>query len=115
VEFKENEPYLVTSLDGSRAVVHFAPICDHARTQQHEAELALLVERSQAVACDLSRTTLIASDWLRWLARLQAKAKATGKIFGLAGMTENILATADVLGLGEKLNKVASVGDVWNL
>ena len=36
-------------------------------------------------------------------------------IFGLAGMKENVLATADVLGLGEKLNKVASVDDVWKL
>ncbi len=67
------------------------------------------------MACDLSRTALIASDWLRWLARLQAKAKATGKIFGLVGMNENVQATADVLGLGERLNKVATVADVWNL
>ncbi|MFY9822335.1 MAG: STAS domain-containing protein [Thermoanaerobaculia bacterium] len=115
MEFRENDPYIVTQLDGGRAVVHIAPICDHARTQQHEAALALLVERNEAVACDLSQTTLIASDWLRWLARLQAKAKAAGKIFGLAGMNENVLATADVLGLGEKLNKVASVEEVWSL
>jgi anti-anti-sigma regulatory factor len=115
VEFKENDPYIVTQLDGGRAVIHIAPICDHARTQKHEVELANLVETSQAVACDLSQTTLIASDWLRWLARLQAKAKAAGKLFGLAGMNENVLATADVLGLGEKLNKVAGVEDVWSL
>lgn len=115
MEFKENEPYIVTRLDGGRTVVHIAPICDHARTQQHEAELSLLVETSQAVACDLSQTTQIASDWLRWLARLQAKAKAAGKIFGLAGMNENVLVTADVLGLGKKLKLVANVEQVWNL
>lgn len=115
MEFKEDEPYIVTHPAAGRAVVHFAPICDHARTRQHETELAGLVETSQAVACDLSQTTQIASDWLRWLARLQAKARDTGKIFGLAGMKENVLATADVLGLGEKLNKVATVADVWKL
>ena len=115
MEFKEDEPYIVTRPAASRAVVHFAPSCGHARTWQHETELAGLVESSQAVACDLFQTTQIASDWLRWLARLQAKARDTGKIFGLAGMKENVLATADILGLGEMLNKVASVEDVWKL
>jgi anti-anti-sigma regulatory factor len=115
VEFSEDQPYLVERLTDGRAVVRFAPICDHDRSRQHEDELTTLVETSQAIACDLSQTTQIASDWLRWLARLQAKATVTGKIFGLAGMRENVLATADVLGLGEKLKKADSVEGVWKL
>ena len=115
MEFSEDLPYVMNRPEEGRAVVRFAPICDHARTRQHEDELAGLVETCQAVACDLSQTTYIASDWLRWLARLQAKAKETGKVFGLAGMNENVLGTADVLGLGEKLRKAGSVEEVWAL
>lgn len=115
MEFSEDQPYVVIPSEEGRAVVRFAPICDHARTRRHEDELAGLVETCQAVACDLSQTTQIASDWLRWLARLQAKAKESGKVFGLAGMNENVLATADVLGLGANLRKAPSVEEVWNL
>ena len=115
MEFSEEQPYVVEHLGDGRAVVHFAPICDHDRTLRHEEELTTLLEISQAVACDLSQTTLIASDWLRWLARLQAKATATGKTFGLAGMREDVLATADVLGLGDRLKKADSVEGVWQL
>jgi anti-anti-sigma regulatory factor len=115
VEFDEDQPYAVTHPTDDRAIVHFAPICDHARTKRHEDELSTLVETNQAVACDLSQTIQIASDWLRWLARLQAKAKDSGKIFGLAGLNQNVLATADVLGLGDKLRKADSVEGVWKL
>lgn len=115
MEFNEDQPYLVERLTEGRAVVRFAPLCDHARTRQHEDELTMLIETCQAVACDLSQTALIASDWLRWLARMQAKATATGKIFGVAGMRQNVLVTADVLGLADRLKKAESVEGVWKL
>lgn len=115
MEFLESQPFRIEQLDGKRAVVQFAPICDHARTKEHEDNLSQLVERADIVAADLSGTTSISSDWLRWLGRLTIKAQQTGKVFAVIGMNETVRSTADVLALGDQLKLAGTIEEVWRL
>jgi anti-anti-sigma regulatory factor len=111
----ENSPYEIHYAGKGQVIVRFAVICDHPRLKAHEDALADLVARSDAVACDLSETSIIASDWLRWLGRMAINARNAGKHVAVAGASEAVKATSDVLGLDSALKFVDKVEDVWNL
>jgi len=113
--FDDNTPYEIEELPDGRAVIKFAPICDHQRLDEHENQLNSVVEQHTAVACDMSETKAIASDWLRWIARLAIKAEKAGTIFALADVDDGVRQTADLLGIQESLRVVDSVEDVWTL
>lgn len=99
----------------SRVTVVFAAQCHQARTKMHEAELADLVEHFDAVACDLTGTDAIASEWLRWLARLTKRAQQTGKTLALVGMQESVRRTTDDIALRNDLVVVDRINEVWQL
>src|SRR5579863_430398 len=61
------------------AVVTFAERCYQYRSKADEDKLAGLVERFDLVACDLTHTDAIASEWLRWMARMSLQANSAGK------------------------------------
>ncbi|MBL7076627.1 MAG: STAS domain-containing protein [Kiritimatiellae bacterium] len=113
--FDDSTPYEVDERTAERAVIRFAPICDHQRLAEHEDELNSVVEQHAAVACDMSETKMIASDWLRWIARLAIKAEKAGTTFAVAGVNDIVSQTADLLGIKESLTVVDSVEDVWSL
>lgn len=111
-----NGPFEIhPDLANNRAVVVFAPQCHHARTKVHEDQLADLVEHFDAVACDISASDAIASEWLRWLARLTTRALRTGKTLALVGMRDSVRQTTDELALRDGLVVVNSVKEVWEL
>lgn len=99
----------------NRVTVVFAAQCHQARTKKHETEMADLVERFDAVACDLTGTDAIASEWLRWLARLTKRAQRTGKTLALVGMRESVRKTTDDIALRNDLVVVNTVNEVWQL
>lgn len=109
---ERQEPFVVQE-DAERklAIVIFAEKCYHHRTKDHEDKLAALVERFDFVACDLSRTDAIASEWLRWLARLSARARAMSKRLYLVGVKDAVLTTTDVLGLKAEFMMVNEVAE----
>jgi hypothetical protein len=113
VKFSPKEPFKVAPIDEKKVVVHFAPIVSRLRTRESDDELSGLVDDYDFIACDLSRTKLIASDWLRFLNRLTIKAKSTGKILALAGLQANVLEMADILAL-KNFVKVRQVEEVWS-
>ncbi len=113
--FDDSTPYEVDEPTAERAVIRFAPICDHQRTKEHEDELSRVVAQHTAVSCDMSQTKTIASDWLRWIARLAIQAGQTGTVFALAGLSDNVSQTADLLGIRESLTVVDTIEDVWSL
>ncbi|HEX4956223.1 MAG TPA: STAS domain-containing protein [Thermoanaerobaculia bacterium] len=113
-ELGPDEPYRIQEDEEQRrAVVWFAVRCDHPRTKALEDQLANLVASYDRVACEVSRTRVMGSDWLRWLARLTARAKAAGKVLALVGMGETLGRTADVLGLQDELVMKAALDEVW--
>ncbi len=109
----DDVPYRIEPGRKSRVVVEFAPICDHFRTRSHEDELMDLVGGYDAIACDLSRTESIGSEWLRWLKRMTAAARRMGKKVALVGVQDAVRESADVLGLQGELLLVSNIEEVW--
>jgi anti-anti-sigma regulatory factor len=93
------------------AIVTFAERCYQYRSKADEDTLAGLVERFDLVACDLTHTDAIASEWLRWMARMSIQANSAGKKLFLVGVKEQVLKTADVLGLKEELRMVKTLDE----
>jgi len=114
MDFLPEEPFRVEHLGGGRAIVHFNSRCDQARTLEHEKKLADLVATENAIVCDLSRTAVMASDWLRWLARLTSEARHAGKILAIVGLGGVVRKSTDVLGLGSALVLVDSIEEAWS-
>ena len=104
--------FTVEPINDNHVVVHFAPICNQDRTPEYDDALADLVDEYNAIACDLSQTRLIASDWLRWLDRLSIRADKLGKKLVLAGVKANVDELTDILSL-KHLVKVKSIEEVW--
>ncbi len=113
MSFADDVPYRIEPRGESRVVVEFAPICDHFRTRRHEDELMELLGRYEAIACDLSRTESIGSEWLRWLKRMTAAARRMGKKVALVGVQDAVRESADVLGLQGELLLVSNIEEVW--
>jgi anti-anti-sigma regulatory factor len=97
--------------DRKLAIATFAANCYQNRTTTDEEQLARLVDRFDNVACDLTLTEAIASDWLRWIARLSTRAKKVGKRVFLVGVKEQVLKTSDLLGLKEELTIVKTLAE----
>jgi anti-anti-sigma regulatory factor len=111
----EKAPYMIETLAPGQAVVRFSEICDHTRTTAHEKQLSGLVEAHSHIACDLSQTRVMTSDWLRWLGRLTIKAKKINKEFVVVGVSESLLESADALALKGKFNYARTGEEVWAL
>ncbi len=114
MEFSSNEPFKIVPIDKKRGVIHFAPIVNQDRTRERDDQLNGLVDQYDAIACDLSRTKLVASDWLRFLNRLTIKARSAGKTLALAGLQGNVREMTDILSL-RNLVIVDQVEEVWEL
>jgi anti-anti-sigma regulatory factor len=108
----DDRPYLIEE-DGDRAVIRFAAICDHERTHAQEQELLGLVERSAQIACDLSKTVTLSSEWFRWLYRLAVKAERQGKTFALVGVSADLKESADAIALKDKFIYRDRIEEVW--
>ena len=106
-------PFEIEMLGDDRAVVRFAEICDHERTDQWRLQLTNLVAESSEIVCDLSLTETIVSGWLRLLETLTVRAEESGKRFILASVRQSIRESADVMGVGKRLEFVRSVADGW--
>ena len=72
-----------------------------------------LVERYDAVACDLSSTEAIGSVWLRWMQRMSVTAERMGKRVALVALGDPVRETADVLGLEGQLLLVSTIEEAW--
>jgi len=77
--------------------------------------LSDILERFEAVACDVSNTEALASDWLRWFERLTIRAARTGKTFAVVGMRPTVQKTTDDLALRDRLVVVDELQEVWEL
>ena len=98
----EDAPFIIEKFDDRKlAVITFAKQCDYLRTENHEKDLFSLVEHFEIIACDLTHTETIASEWLRWLAMMAKQARRSGKKLFLFGVKKQVLKTADLLGLNE--------------
>ncbi len=113
MDFPDHVPFKAEPADEKRVIVRFASTCDQVRTKEQDDALSDLIERYDAVACDVSATDSISSDWLRWLSLLTGRARRAGKTMALVGANENMRDTAEVLGLGNKLVYARSVKEVW--
>lgn len=107
------KPYQIEDKKGNRVVLRFAAECNHRRERAHDEELQKLVETRQVIACDLSETEHMASEWIRLLVKLNQKAKRSGARFGVVGVRDTVLTTADYIGMKDKLDTVKSVEEVW--
>ena len=108
----EDAPFIIEEFkDRQLAVVTFAKQCDYLRTENYEKDLFSLVERFEIIACDFTHTDTIASEWLRWLAKMAAQARRTGKNLFLFGVKEQVLKTADVLGVKEGIETKTSLAE----
>jgi anti-anti-sigma regulatory factor len=96
---QETMPYAIKVTSPEQAVVRFADICDHTRATLHELELVGLVEMHARVVLDLSKTIVMTANWLRWLAGLTKQAKKANKEIMVAGMSESLKESAEVLAL----------------
>jgi len=101
--------------DNDRATIMFARQCHQARTRAHEESLSDVLEKCGAVACDVSNTEVLASDWLRWFERLTLRAARTGKTFAVVGMRPSVQKTTDDLALRDRLVAVGDLEEVWAL
>lgn len=106
-----DRPYEIEHRDEHTTVVRYAAICDQPRTRTHDDELAALVSAGKTVICDLSSTTHMATEWLRWLARLSARARDEGTVFKLAGVSEQNRQKADMVGLADEFVSVKTIAE----
>jgi anti-anti-sigma regulatory factor len=109
----KDTPYTIEQIGPERAIVRFAKFCDHERSGQYEKQLSALVETHDCIACDLSQTQSMKSDWLRWLCRMTLKAKKLDKEFVMVGVSESIKDLADVLAIEDKFSYAETVENVW--
>jgi anti-anti-sigma regulatory factor len=108
----EDAPFRIEdSGDPKLALVTFAKQCDYLRTEKYEKDLFSLVEGYEIIACDFTHTETIASEWLRWLAKMAAQARRTGKNLFLFGVKEQVFKTADVLGVKEEIQTRSSLAE----
>ena len=106
-------PYRIDRFDGGRVIVRFAEICDHERREEWITELRELVETADQVVCDLSQTHNIVSGWFRLLEHLTVDAEASGKRFVVAAVRESVRKSADVIGVGKRIQFVPTVEEGW--
>lgn len=105
-------PYEINDLDEGRTIIRFAEICDHRRDRWVPA-LDKLVETTDQIVCDLSDTDSMASGWFRLLERLTLNAKNSGKRFLVANVSESLRETADVIGVGKRIEFIDTVDEGW--
>jgi len=106
-------PYEIERRDERHAIVRFAEICDHERTDDRRRELNELVSTFDQIVCDLTHTRTIVSGWIRLLESLSVEAEKTGKRFVVAGVSDTVKESADVIGVGSRLKHVGSVEQGW--
>lgn len=112
--FPDDRPFAITYPDEGRAVIQFAPICDHDRTPQLEAEFLSVIRQCDQVVCDLAQTKQIVSAWIRIIERMTSDASKMGKSVVVAAGNDHIVhEIADVQGIGGRLEFVASVEEAW--
>lgn len=109
----DDTPFAVEAIGDNRAVVRFAQICDHERTEELRTQLFDLVANMSQIVCDLSQTETIVSGWLRLLETLTDRAESSGKRFVLAGVRDTVKATSDLIGVGKRLVIAESVENGW--
>ncbi|MEA1927251.1 MAG: STAS domain-containing protein [Candidatus Auribacterota bacterium] len=112
MEFSPKEPYKIIPQDKHYVVIQFAPKCDQVRRKEQEDELEKLVEDYNIIACDLSKTEMMGTDWIRWLERLSIEAGNRGKMFVLVAMGELVKQTADIIGLKGKFKMKDTLEEV---
>lgn len=95
-------PYEVQPLDKD-VVVTFTQHVDHERTPEYDHDLENLVERHELVICDISKSSKVTSDWLRFFLRLSIKARKMGKRVAIIGMRDNVKEVSNMLGLLDDL------------
>lgn len=110
-----NEPFRIEGIDDRHVLVKFARRCDQERTKELEEKLMALLARYDYVGCDLSQTTTILTEWLKWLLVLTVKAHHNGKVLAVIGMNETVRKTADYTGVKEGLVEVKTVEEAWSL
>ena len=108
----EDTPFHVDEIDAERAVVRFAEYVDHRRTAHRDDELKKAMRQHNKLACDVTSTVEIDSDWLALLADIGVEAKQAGKRVGIVGLSKTLRKSADVLGL-TVLEHYDSVDEVW--
>jgi anti-anti-sigma regulatory factor len=109
----DDVPYRIERADERRAIVRFAEICDHERTAERRRALNELIATVDEVVCDLTNTRTIVSGWIRLLEQLSVDAERMGKRFIVAGVSEIVKKSADIIGVGERLTIVKTVEQGW--
>jgi len=85
------DAYTIEPLSHRGLIVRFAKFCNHTRTTAHEKQLTVLVGSYARIACDVSQTQYMSSDWMRWLCRMPSKPASLGKEFGYGWCIKKLL------------------------
>lgn len=107
-------PFIFESKDKRRVIVKFAKVVDHDRNLSFADDLKKLVRRYTFIACDLTKTEIIISDWLRFLCKLTIEAKNSGKVLAIVGMKPNLKKSSDVIGLSTCFRFFDNLKKVWD-
>ena len=108
----EDLPFCVEEIDSDRAIVRFAEYVDHRRTAKLDDQLRDAMRQHLKLACDLTATVEVDSDWLTLLADITVEANQAGKRVAMVGLSETLQHSADILGL-TSLQLCGSVDEVW--
>ncbi|HKY34535.1 MAG TPA: STAS domain-containing protein [Polyangiaceae bacterium] len=108
----DNVPFRIEALDDDRTLVTFAEFVDHRRTRELEKQLEDAIGSSRRIACDVSQSRAIDSDWMTLLDELSIDAKKSGKRLAIVGLSEELQTSADAIGL-PNLKFVALLEEAW--
>jgi anti-anti-sigma regulatory factor len=96
--------YIIDEIDDDQAVIKFADKCDFPVLKEDEEVIDRLLSEKDTVGFDLSATTAIGSVWVRLLALKTRVAKDSGKRFICIGMSDEVGAVADIIGIRDGLD-----------
>jgi anti-anti-sigma regulatory factor len=108
----EERPFDVEELDAERAIARFAEYVDHRRTAALDLKLFEAMRQHKKLACDVSASVEIDSDWLTLMAAVTIEAEQAGKRVGVVGLNAALEKSADILGL-DALQLFSDLAEVW--
>ena len=108
----EDLPFRIEFTDTKHAVARFAEYVDHRRTPELDHRLYEAMRGHDRLACDVSDSVEVDSDWLALLADVTLEAEQAAKRVGVVGLRDTLKTSADLLGL-DTLCLYDTIDEVW--